>query len=257
MKRNILGTFLILTFVFSAIAQNVKNDSASSASIDAATSVSAQLESSLDVRKAKVGEEVILKTKKAIKENGQTLIQKGSTLVGRVTEVQERTKGMAASKIGILFHTLNQNGQSLPVNAMITSITRTSAYGGGGANDDIFASTSASSSIRANTQSSSGGLLGGVGNTVGGVANSGTSTVSNVTNTTGQVLGSTVNTVGRTTGAVTSNIPGLQVSNSADASVSGGSTLSLTGNNLKLDKGTNFGLSIQRSSSVSTSKKTN
>jgi len=248
MKRNILGTFLILTFAFAAVAQNAKNDSGNTASPGAATSVSAQLENSLDVRKAKIGDEVILKTKKAVKEDGQTVIQKGSTLVGRVTEVQERTKGMAASKIGILFHTLNQNGQSLPVNAMITSISRASAYGG--ANDDTFATTSPSSSTRANTQSSSGGLLGGVVNTT-------TSTVSDVTNTTGQVLGATVNTVGRTTSAVTSNIPGLQVSNSADASVSGGATLSLTGNNLKLDKGTNFGLKIHQSSSADTLKKTN
>jgi len=209
MKR--FAFYLLLTLCLGAIsfaqesAATAKSRSETSAMLQGTAAINAQLENSLDVKKAKVGDEVILKTKKAIKENGQTVIQKGAILVGRVTEVQERTKGMAVSKIGVLFDTLRQNGESLPVMAMISSITRVSASAN--SNDDMFANASGSSTTRTETQSSSGGLLGGVGNTVGGVVNT-----------------------------------------------SGGSTLSMTGNNLKLEKGTTFNLNINQSTSVSSSQ---
>jgi hypothetical protein len=86
-------------------------------------------------------------------------------------------------------------------------------------------------------------LLGGVGNTVGGVVNSTTQTVGGVTNTVGQTVGNTTQTVGGT-------LRGIQISQSTDASASGGSTLSLNGGNLRLDKGTTFNLSLSESASV-------
>ncbi|MGH9946481.1 MAG: hypothetical protein ACRD6X_04705 [Pyrinomonadaceae bacterium] len=249
MKKSIFAIALVITVASVAFAQKMSDND--KLSLATATSINAQLESKLDVRKAQVGDEVLLKTKKAVKENGRTVIEKGSMLKGRVTEVQERTKGVAASKIGIVFHTLQQGGQNIPINATITSITRGSAYARVG--DDTYANTSASSSTSSTTQSSSGGgLLGGVSSTAGSVVNTTTSTVGDAARTTGQVVGATAQTAGRATGIVSSNIPGLQVSQSTNASASGGSTLSLTGGNLKLEKGTTFDLNISQSSSVST-----
>jgi hypothetical protein len=91
------------------------------------TNVAAELQNSLNVQRAKVGDEVILKAKNAVKQNGQTVIEKGSMLKGRVTDVQQRAKGMAFSKVGVLFDTLVQNGRSIPISAMITSVMRTTA----------------------------------------------------------------------------------------------------------------------------------
>jgi len=213
------------------------------------TNVAAELQNSLNVQRAKVGDEVILKAKNAIKQNGQTVIEKGSMLKGRVTDVQQRAKGMAFSKVGVLFDTLVQNGRSIPISAMITSITRTTANAN--VDDDVFASGSTSS--RTSTQGSarpSGGLLGGVTNTVGGVVNATTSTVGS---TVAPVVGTVGNTVRGTTGAV-SNIPGLHVDQSADASASGGSTLMLTGGDIRLEKGTTFNLSVSESASADTSQ---
>lgn len=228
--------------------------------LNGATDISATLQNSLNVERAQVGDEVILKTKKAVKENGQVIIEKGSLLVGRVTEVSERAKGMAASKIGVVFDTLRQNGENIAINAMITSITQ-AAVNTRVADDDVFASGSGSGSVRSTTQTSSssssggGGLLGGVTNTVGGVVNTTASTVGSVAGTATQTVTPVVDTVGNTVGGTTrtlgSNIRGLQISQSANASASGGSTLTLNGGNLKLDKGTTFNLNITEAGSIS------
>src|SRR5687768_9099858 len=61
-------------------------------SAGAATAVQAQLQKSIDVKNAQVGDEVVLRTTRSIKENGETIIPKGTSLIGRVTEVQKRTK---------------------------------------------------------------------------------------------------------------------------------------------------------------------
>jgi hypothetical protein len=211
------------------------------------TNVAAELQNSLNVQRAKVGDEVLLKTKKAVKENGQVVIEKGSVLKGRVTDVQQKAKGMAASKISVLFDTLVQNGQSVPINAMITSVMRITANSNVD-NGDVFASSSTTSRTSTQTSASNPGLLGNVVNTT-------TSTVGSVAGTANQtiapVVGTVGNTVGRTTGAIT-NIPGLRVEQSADASASGNSTLILNGGNLNLQKGTTFNLEISESASAST-----
>src|SRR5262249_49354797 len=60
--------------------------------IQSDTQVTAQLENTLDVRRAKSGDRVVMKTLQPIKQNGQTIIPKGSRLIGHVTEVAQRTK---------------------------------------------------------------------------------------------------------------------------------------------------------------------
>src|SRR3712207_4805809 len=53
--------------------------------IASGTRLAAELESTLDARKARVGDPVVLRTTEAIKENGRTVVKKGSRLIGRVT----------------------------------------------------------------------------------------------------------------------------------------------------------------------------
>src|SRR5947208_1031291 len=78
----------------SAKSQSSQNgqitNSDGTASLSAISNVQAQLQSTLDVKNAKVGDEVILKTTHAIKQNGQVVVAKGSQLIGHVTEVQQR-----------------------------------------------------------------------------------------------------------------------------------------------------------------------
>lgn len=268
MKKTILGMGLVLTLSGGVLAQTAGTSVSGSAknktsitknseavSIASGTQIAAELQKSLNVEKAKVGDEVVLKTTKAIKQNGQVVVAKGSKLIGRVTEVQQRAKGEAGSKIGVLFDTLQHGDMSMPITASIMSITNVAARAA--VNDSVSADTSASTTTTASTSSrqTSGGLLGGVGSTVGGVVSTTTSTVGGVagaaTNTVGGVTNTAGETLGTTTGAVGGTIRGLSITQSTDASASGGSTLSLAGGNLKLDKGTTFNLALSESTTVS------
>lgn len=202
----------------------------------------AQLQSTLDVKSAKVGDQVVFKTTKAVKQNGETVIQKGSTLYGHVTEVQQRTSANAMSKLGMVFDRIEGKDLSAPISASIVSITNAAAHAS--ADDMLSSDISGSSQTSGRTSSGSssgGGLLGGVGNavgsTVGGVVNTTTQTVDSVAGTAGNVVGTTTGTVSRTVG-------GIQISSSTSASANGSTTLSSPNKNLRLEKGLTFLLNV-------------
>ena len=85
--------------------------------------------------------------------------------------------------------------------------------------------------------------MGGVTGTVGGVLNS-------TTQTAGDVVGGTTGAVGSTVNGVTRSVGGIRISESTDASAEGGSTLSLMGDNLRLEKGTSFNLRLNQAASA-------
>src|SRR6185503_13144176 len=75
---------------------NIQNQASASTrhvTLDSGTRLSGELQNSIDVRKAKVGDQVVLKTTQALKSGGRTVVKKGSRLVGRVTEGAQTTKG--------------------------------------------------------------------------------------------------------------------------------------------------------------------
>ena len=268
MKISILGMGLILSLSGAALAQNasstgsgsIKNNTSatktgSGLSIASGTQVAAELQSTLNAEKAKAGDEVILKTTSVIRQNGQVVIQKGSKSSGRVTDVQRKAKGEAGSRISVLVDTLKQGDVLTPISASIVSVTSVASRVSA-SNDSLFADSnvSSSSSASASRGSAGGGLLGGVGNTAGGVANTATSTVGGVAGTATNTVGGLANTAGSTVGSAGSAIRGISVSQSADASASGGSTISLGSGNLKLEKGTTFRLSVSESSNTSVTK---
>jgi hypothetical protein len=252
MKRTLLIATLIVAACAAAPAQDTRASGAASSrttaragdalQIDSDTRLAAQLQQTLDVRKAKVGDQVVLKTTEAIKSNGRTVVAKGARLVGRVTEVKARAQGASSSSIGLVFDRLESGALTTPITATITSITEAHAQAQM-SDDDLGASASGSSSTRGGT-SSGGGLLGGVSNTVGGV-------VDTTTNATGQVVGATTgaaNGVGRT-------VSGLRITQSTSADAQGGSTLSLLGGNLLLEKNTTFHLVLNESAGVNNGKR--
>jgi hypothetical protein len=246
MKKIILGIGLVALLSGAVFAQRTDTRASSRVSnqtsvsrnggdmiLQSGTQITGQLQNSLDVQRARVGDQIVLKTTGAIRQNGRVVVDKGSRLVGRVTEVQQRARGNAASRVSILFDRIENGKMTLPINAMITSVSQVRARGS--VDDDIDAGVSGSSSTSASS-GSQGGLLGGVANTVGGVVD-----------TTGRAVGSVANTAGRTVGQTVGRI---QISQSASASAEGGSTLSLTGGNLRLEKGTAFNLRLTESASI-------
>jgi hypothetical protein len=206
----------------------------------------AQLQNSLDVRKVKEGDRVILKTTKAIQANGEVLIKKGATLIGHVAHAQKKSKEHNQSSLSLVFDRLESGSLSLPINANITAITQSASLAQ--VDDTMFGAsqTNGLSGTVSRPSQSSGGLLGGVTNTVGGVVNTTTQTVGGAGQTLGGVVNSTSDTAGRATGGVGSSLKGLQILQSTDASVVGSSTLSLTGGNLHLEKGTSFNLLLNK-----------
>jgi hypothetical protein len=272
MKRTILATSLALVcgLVVNAQTANTSargeasNQTSSTASasnksvtLDSGTRLAGELQSTIDARKAKVGDQVVLKTTQAIKSEGRTVVGKGSRLIGHVTEVSQKSKSNGESRIGLLFDRLEGGSLNMPIAATITSVVNGTAKSR--ANDeDLFASdtsSSASSSARSGGSRTSSANSGGL---VGGVVNSTTSTAGNVVGGTTAAVGSTVdsttNVVGNTATGVGRSLGGIQISQSSNTSVEGSSVLSLQGGNLRLEKGTTFNLMLTQSASAGTAK---
>jgi hypothetical protein len=261
MKRFLLATVLIGTVAFSGLAQktktqaNASNETSAEAkgreiNLQSATQIAAQLQGGLDAKHAKVGDRVVLKTTQAVKENGEVVIPKGAQLIGHVTDVQQQTKSSGESHIGLLFDQLRSGSSQIPISASIISITqaRSSANNTGMESDTMAGSSTSARSSR--SSGGNGGLLGGVGNTVGGVVNTTTNTVGTVAGSTTNAVGSTVGATSNTAGNLTGSLGGLQITQSTSASAEGGSTLSLAGGNLRLDSGATFKLSVSSSTNA-------
>lgn len=247
--------FLIPALIISACAvcfaqhDGSAANSGDSGSLDLAadTMIQATLKSTIDAKSAKVGDEVILKTTKAVKQNGETVIAKGSSLLGRVTEVSRRSKDNATSKIGMVIDRVEGKNLSAPITASIISITdlRSTANVG----DSLMTSSSGSSQTTATSSGGSGGgLLGGGGGLLGGVGSTVNSTAGTVVNTSAQTVGSVTSTAGQTlgatTGAVGRTLNGIQLSNTASGSANGSTTLTSNDKNVRLEKGVTFNLAI-------------
>lgn len=210
------------------------------------TRLSAELQNTIDVNKANVGDSVRLKTTKTIKQDGEVIVPKGTTLIGRVTEVQRRTKENGLSRLGMIIDRLQGIDVASPVSLSITSITSiTDGNAGASLGDPLLADVSGSSRTSASASrgtSGGGGLLGGVGNTVGGLVNTTTQAVGTVAGTATQTAGGVSNTVGST-------LRGVQISTSASALASSSTTLSSPNKNLRVEKGATFNLVVQHQAS--------
>jgi hypothetical protein len=270
MKRTILAVTLSLVCGLVVNAQTANTHARGEASnqtssavsardnsinLDSGTRLAGELQSTIDARKAKVGDQVVLKTTQAIKSQGRTVVGKGSRLIGHVTEVSQSTGSNGESRVGLLFDRLEGGSLNIPIAATITSVVN--ARASARANDeDLFASNaSGSTSSRTSAGSRSSGNNGGL---VGGVLNSTTSTVGNVVGGTTSAVGSTVdattNVVGSTATGATRSLGGIQISQSSSTSVEGSSVLSLQGRNLRLEKGTTFNLLLTQSASAGPSR---
>ena len=267
MKKILLTVAVIVALSAIALAQKTNTSGSTQTSnrttaqkqgrqidLQSDTQLAAQLQNALDTRHAKVGDRVILKTTQAVKQNGQVVIQKGAQLIGHVTDVQPQTKSNGESHLAMVFDRLRSGSIEVPISASILSVTQARAHAqsnNSSIDSDLMGQSSASTrSSSAGRTSSGGGLLGGVGNTVGGAVNTTTSTVGNVAGTTTSAAGSTVGATTNTAGNLTGSLRGLNITQSSGASAQGGSTLSLTGGNLRLESGTTFNLAVSNSTSA-------
>ena len=279
MKKIILSSTIILTLGitgFSQRASSSQNASGSAAakagrnsgeiSLAEGTQITGELQKTLDVKNARPGDQVLLKTTRDIKQNGHTVVQKGSTLVGRVTDVAQRSKQNGQSRLGILFDRVQGHGLDMPISASIVSITNAAAHATAMdlGDADVMGSSSTSSGMSSGRSSGGGGgILGGSGSgggLLGGVTNTVGSTAGGVVNTTQRTVGGVTSTAGRTVGGVTNGVAsgtnGISILNSGstNASAGNGSILASSNQNIRLEKGSMIGLQLDSSTSASASR---
>jgi hypothetical protein len=241
-------------------------------SLAAGTAVNAELDKSLDSKKAKVGDAVAARTTEAVKEDGKVVLPKGTKLTGRVVRASARSKGDSDSTLGVQFDRAELKGgqemavqltlQALAAPAGVTPIGGDDLQGMGNAGG----SASTSGSSRAGVGAPVGGAVSGAGSTVarttGSVAGAADSTVNSTTNAASGVAGAagatTQGAVGglNSSGQLTSNSRGVfglnGLSLSADQSNSTqGSLIASSGKSVRLDSGTRLLLTTQANTSAS------
>lgn len=211
------------------------------ANAQANTIIAAELNRSIDSKRAKVGDEVTAKVLSDARTSEGILIPKGSKLIGKVTEASARLKGDANSTLGVAFErALLKNGTSLAVNSTIQAIVApVQAPPPAPPSTDTGGSSGRSSS--ADSYGGTGG--GGLGDTVGGVAGTATNAAGGIASTVDHSaaggLGAAASPSApvlttQTTGVI--GIKGLELNASADSSTSG-SVFSGSGKNVKLESG--------------------
>ncbi|MCU1239686.1 MAG: hypothetical protein JWO71_412 [Candidatus Acidoferrum typicum] len=109
----------------------------SEASLAGGTAINATLNSSLDSKKAKPGEQITAHTMEAVKStDGRTILPKGTKLVGHVTKASARSNGQRESMLAIQFDkAMLKGGQEVPLNnvviqAIAVPAREVSSYGG-------------------------------------------------------------------------------------------------------------------------------
>jgi len=254
-----------------ANAQANTQSSAESVALASGTQLSAELLTTLDAKQAKPGDEFRLRVLKPVVVEGKRVVDKGTTLVGRVTESTKAEGKQGVSQLKLAFDQLRNNKLTLPFSATIEQITSVAASSHSQI-DEMGAETRGSTSSQTNASGGSGGgLLGGVtggvtgavGNTVGGVVGTTGNTVGNAGSTVGgatqatqQTLGHVIatssDTLNSTTAGAGQATRMISISSNSSAQASGSSTLSLTGRNVRIEKGAVFLLRTDKSVEATT-----
>jgi hypothetical protein len=106
----------------------------SAVALPSGTAVNAELNSSVDSKKAKVGDKVEAHVTEEIKYAGKIIVPKGAKLEGHVTEATARSKGDSGSTLAIQFDkAIVKKGEEIPLNVAILAIAAAQPdFSGGG-----------------------------------------------------------------------------------------------------------------------------
>ena len=238
------------------------------AGLAAGTAFNAALNTSVDSKKAKVGDEITARTMETVRADGKTILPKGTKLAGHITQASARAKGDSESALGISFdRAILTNGQEVPLNLAIQALASAQASASASDNDmDAMADarTGAGASGIARSRGAIGGVtsaagsgLGAVTNTTAKVAGAGDSTLNSSLNSSTGVATSSQAAVGglNAAGQLTANSHGVfnldGVSlRSGVSSDTQGSVVASAGKNVRLDSGTRMLLVTQTAASA-------
>ena len=226
------------------VAAQTKNGQLPAANqLQAGSTVQAELTKPVDVRKNKVGDEIVAKTTHDVKSEGRVVLPKGSKVVGKVTQAQARAKGQEGSQLGIAFdHAILKDGTQVPVAFTIQAIGSSHTAASAAMGDDSMAMGNRGGSTASAPGPSRGGLIGGASSTTGSVVN-----------TAGSAAGATLNRANAGAnlgGGLTASsqgvvgLSGLQLSSGVSNSTNVGSTISSNSTDVHLDSGTRMVLRV-------------
>jgi hypothetical protein len=191
------------------------------ATLDAGSRIQADMDSKLDLRKAKPGDSFRMKTSRAVKRDGKEVISRGSTITGHVEQV---TRAEGNTQATLVFDQIQdkKTGAASSLQAVVKAILK--------AEQPPMMDDQTEMRRPTSRQQSSGGVVGGVTNTVGGVVGQVNSTVN-----------STVGADAKTGGAVGSLGRGaIQIVTDTTTTVTNGSTLAVSNQSPRIDSGTRF-----------------
>jgi hypothetical protein len=93
------------------------------ATLPSGIAMNAELNSSVDSRKAKVGEKVEAHTTEEVHYDGKTIIPKGAKLEGHITEATSRAKGDSGSTLAIQFdRAILKKGEEFPLHVVTMAV---------------------------------------------------------------------------------------------------------------------------------------
>jgi hypothetical protein len=138
MKLFAAGFVLAMLCGTGAAAQSTppSETTSSEASLAGGTVINATLDSSIDSKKAKAGEQITAHTTEAVKStDGRTILPRGTKLVGHVTQASARSNGPGEAMLAIQFDkAVMKDGQEVPLNNVVIQAVaapsrEASAYG--------------------------------------------------------------------------------------------------------------------------------
>ena len=123
-----------------AQAPTASENASSEASLAGGTILNATLNSSIDSKKAKPGEQITAHTTEAVKSSdGRIILPNGTKLIGHVTQASARGNGQQQAMLALQFDkAVLKDKQEMPLNVVIQAIAApaqqasSSAYGGSG-----------------------------------------------------------------------------------------------------------------------------
>jgi hypothetical protein len=126
-----------LLYASSAVAQTPSVTGSSEASLAGGTAINAELNSSIDSKKAKEGQQIVAHVTEAVKSaDGRTILPNGTKLIGHVTQASARSNGEGEAVLAFQFDKATlKGGQEVQLgNAVVQAIAApahdTSSFGG-------------------------------------------------------------------------------------------------------------------------------
>jgi len=201
----------------SASSNTSGNPGSANAGLASGTAFNTSLTQPVDAKKAKPGDRVEARTTESVKSGRETVLPKGTKLVGHVTQASARAKGDSQSALAITFdHAILKDGSEVPLNVNIQALASAETM--------VRASESAVDSMNTGSAGASGtthGALVGVTSTAGGAVGGAANTASRVENAAGRTVDTTASTTTQATGGAQGTMGGLNAAGQLTSSSRG------------------------------------